>query len=150
MRRWSFVILVSGIILVLGLGIVLTIVVACQPEASFPPGSAAATVATYLRLVQHGQADEAFALTDFTRPVGNSNVPVPQTQFYQWANHWSQQAHRVLLVRSSEHDGHASVVVEVTAFSPDLLAADQGTRQTFTLERRNGVWKITSPLFLYP
>ncbi len=150
MRRWSFAILVSGIVLMLALGIVLTIAAARQPEASFPPGSAAATVASYLRLVQHGQADEALDLTDFTRPVGSSNVPVPRAEFYQWAHRWSQQAHRVLLVRSSEHDGQASVVVEVTAFSPGLFAADREIQQTFTLQRHNGVWKITSPLFLYP
>ena len=114
-------------------------------------------VADYLRLLQNGQVDEAYALTAFEpapipAPYGPPYLaPTTREGFHQAFDAWSQTPHQVVLLRSSVTGDRASVTVEVATFSPDVLGGgDRRSQQTFTLVRQNGAWRITGPSYLSP
>ena len=142
----SLAVLIGGTIALLVVGTIVAIAASRQQETTFPPDSPQGTVATYLRLLQNGQVDEAYTLTQF------EGVPYPRTreQYHQQFDHWSQTPHRVTLVRSSLTGDRASVVVEISTFSADVFGtSDRTSSQTFTLVNRAGAWRITGPSYIY-
>ena len=142
-------ILLGGAVLVLAAGIVFAIVAARRPETTFPPGSPEAAVATYLRLLQQGQTDDAFAMTAF--PSGGDPPGTTRERFHAQFDHWSQTPHRVTLLRSSTTGDQASVTVEIATFSPAIFRSnDQSAQQTFTLAHQDGAWRITGPPYFFP
>ena len=56
-------ILLAGVGALLILGIAVAVLSTRQPETTFPAGSPESAVTTYLRLLQSGQVDNAFAMT---------------------------------------------------------------------------------------
>ncbi len=140
-------VLLAGAGLLLVVGMVVALIAARQPEASFPPNTPEATVTTYLRLLQNGQVDEAFAMTALEAgPPFFENMT--RERFHERFDAWSQSPHRVTLLRSSVSGDKASVTVEISTFRPDLFpAADRTAQQTFTLTQREGSWVITGPAF---
>lgn len=149
----SMVALIGGIVALLLAGLTLALLTSRRPEASFPPDSPEGTVATYLRLLQDGRLDEAYALTAFESPGGPGypDGPLTATQFQQRFDRWSQSPHRVTLLRANTTGERASVIVEISTFSPDAFGgSDNTSQQTFTLARRDGVWRITGPPYLRP
>jgi hypothetical protein len=145
----SILLLIGGMGALLALGIAIALVAAHRPEASYPPGSPQQAVATYLRLLQDGKVDQAYAMTAFRE--GPNGFRVPREQFNQMFGDWSSRSHRVTLLRASTKGSSATVQVEISAFSGNLFGgSDQTSRQTFTLSRRHGAWRITGPEYLYP
>lgn len=139
------VVVLATALLLVG-GVVLAVVSSRQPEASFPAGSPQAAVAAYLRALQDGKLDDAYAMTAFAESEG---APVTRERFFAAADQWNRQPHRAALLRATVDGDRASVVVEVASFSPDVFgSADRTVQQTFALERRGGDWKITAPLYL--
>ena len=103
-------------------------------------------MADYLRLLQNGDVDGAFALTSMQ--VGSR--PLDAQAFRNQNSHWSQSPHRVTLASSKTNGDQATVVVDVSMFEPDVLGGgDSTSRQTFMLVRRDGAWRISSPTSLY-
>lgn len=151
--------LATGVLVLLFAGVTVAIVVSRQPAATFPPGSPQATVAEYLRLLQNGQVDEAYALTAFEpgpipSPYGapyGVRPPMTREEFHQAFDAWSQTPHQVVLLRSTATGDRASVTVEIATFNPDVFGGgDRRNQQTFTLVRQNNAWRITGPSYLYP
>jgi hypothetical protein len=102
-------------------------------------------VATYLRLLQGGQVDAAFQMTDFSGWGSTMSL----NNFHQQYDNWSQQSHRVVLVQSQVQSDTASITVDISTFSGGAFgASDQTYRQTFTLERRSTGWLITGPAYI--
>jgi len=163
-NRWTsyvslrpFQALVAGVAVLLLAGVAVAVIVSRQPAATFPPDSPQAAVADYLRLLQNGQVDEAYALTAFEpapipAPYGPPYLaPTTREGFHQAFDAWSQTPHQVVLLRSSVTGDRASVTVEIATFSPDVLGGgDRRSQQTFTLIRQDGAWRITGPSYLYP
>lgn len=144
----SMAILIAGVAVLLLIGVVFALVASRRPETTFPPDSPEGTVATYLRLLQDGQVDEAYALTAL-----EDARPMTLEDFHRQFDRWSQTPHRVTLLRSNAASERASVTVEISTFSsaPGLFeTADRTSQQTFTLVRREGTWLITGPRYLYP
>ena len=132
------------------IGVIVALLAARQPEATFSPGSPEGTVTTYLRLLQNGQVDEAYAMTsiDMGPPFFEK---MTRERFHQEFDVWGQSPHRVTLLRSTNTSGDkASVTVEISTFRPDLFpAADLTVQQTFTLsQREGGGWLITGPAYM--
>lgn len=137
----SVLLLVGGAIGLLLAGVVVTLLVTGAPETVYPEDSPEGTVATYLRLLEDGEVEQAYALV---------SMRIDREQFRQQFSNWSERSHRVTLVRSSTDGDSATVVVDVSTFSGGAFgASDQTSRHTFTLERRNGSWRITGPQYLY-
>ncbi len=150
----SLVILVGAVVALLLAGVAFAVVASRRPETSFPPGSPEETVATYLRLLQDGRLDEAFALTAFVEERDRHGLGTREG-FVERFGHWSATPHRVTLLRSSASGDQATVTVEISAFQPGgvggpFSAPESTAQQTFTLARRDGAWRITGPTFLYP
>lgn len=145
--RRSMLILIASTILLLVVGIVVALAAGGQSATAYPRNSPQAAVTTYLRLLQSGQVDAAFQMTDF----GDVNMPLPLVNFFhQQYDNWSQQSHRVTLVQSQVHPDTASVTVDISTFSGGAFgASDQTNRQTFMLERVAGGWHITGPEYIY-
>ena len=151
----SLVVLIAAVVTLLVAGSIVAVVATRQPAVTYPPGSPEATAATYLRLLQNGQVDEAYALTAFPpgpSPYGSpTDYPMTRERFHAQFDQWSETPHQVVLLRSTVTGDHASVTVEITAFRPDLLGGnDQRAQQTLTLVRQDGVWRVTGPAFLVP
>ncbi len=142
MRVERFVLLlVGGTIALLLAGVVVTLLVTRAPETVYPEDSPEGTVATYLRLLEDGEVEQAYALV---------SMRIDREQFRQQFSYWSERAHRVTLVRSSMQGDSATVVVDISTFSGGAFGpSDQTRRQSFTLRRQNGSWRITSPEYLY-
>jgi hypothetical protein len=139
----SIVILLAGAAGLLVAGVTVAVVTSHQPATTFPAGSPEAAVATYLRLLQNGQVDEAYAMTAFAQPT------ITREDYHQRFDYWSEQPHRVTLVRTSIAGDQAAVTVETSTFRPGLFGADDNTvQQTITLVRRQGNWLITGPDYL--
>jgi hypothetical protein len=139
----SMVVLLVGAVGLLVAGVIVAIVSSNRPATTFPAGSPEATVATYLRLLQNGQVDEAYTMTAFTQPT------ITREDYHQRFEYWTQQPHRVTLLRTSTTGDQATVTVETSTFRPGLFEADDSTvQQTFTLVRRQGNWLITGPDYL--
>ena len=137
----SILVLIGGVGALLVAGIVVALMAARQPEVAYPPESPEGTVATFLRLLQDGQVDQAYELVA---------MELDREAFHQRYGDWSQRAHRVTLVRGSTTGDRATVTVDVSTFSGGAFgASDYTNRETFTLERRNGTWRITGPEYLY-
>ena len=130
----SLLVLLGGAGALLAAGVVVALVAVRQPETAYPAHSPQRTVATYLRLLQDGRVDTAYALV-----------------FHEQFDTWSQTPHRVTLLQAGTSGPDASVTVEIAAFSAGPFgASDQTHRQTFTLVRQGGAWRITGPEYLYP
>jgi hypothetical protein len=139
----SMLLLLVGAAGVLVAGVILTIVTSRQPAITFPAGSPEATVAAYLRLLQYGQVDDAYAMTAFDRPA------ITREDYHQRFDHWSEQPHQVTLLRTDTTGEEATVTVEISSFRPNLFGADDyTTQQSITLVRRQGNWLITGPDYL--
>lgn len=140
MRGWrSPLWLVGASVILVVLGVVMALLSARQPETTYPPDSPEGTVASFLRLLQDGQVDQAYTLVAMN---------LDRQEFQQRYADWSQQSHRVTLVRSSMRGDTATVTVDLATFSAGPFGAeDQTSRETFTLERKAGMWRITGPLY---
>ena len=107
---------------------------------SYAPGSPAGRVQRYLGLLQAGKVDAAYAMTDFG---------LNRNEFHSRFDAWSQQSHRVTLVRSYTHADAASITVDVSTFSAGPFGSTDATqRMTITLVRDRGAWTINSPTYL--
>ena len=138
----SLLVLLGGAAALLAAGVVVALVAVRQPETAQPAHSPQATVATYLRLLQHGRVDGAYALVA---------MDMDRERFHEQFDTWSQTPHRVTLVQASTSGPDASVTVDIAVFSADAFgASDRTSRQTFTLVRQRGAWRITGPEYLYP
>lgn len=140
----SLLILIGSTILLLVMGIAMALAAGGQSPAAYPRTSPQAAVSTYLRLLQSGQVDAAFQMTDF------GDVNMSAISFHQQYDTWSQQSHRVSLVQAQVHSDTASVTVDLATFAGGAFgASDQSNRQTFMLERFAEGWHITGPEYIY-
>ncbi|MCL4508691.1 MAG: hypothetical protein M1296_04090 [Chloroflexi bacterium] len=143
--------LFGGAAVILVAGIVVALIAGRQPEATVAPDSPAGAVATYLRLLQRGQFDDAYAMTAFSSAAKGPAYEMTHDGFVQQYSHWSEQPHRVTLIRATTTSDHANVVVEISTFEPGPFGpSDRSSQQIFTLERRDATWRITGPVYLYP
>ncbi|GAC1520404.1 MAG: hypothetical protein NVS2B16_27460 [Chloroflexota bacterium] len=146
----SILVLLGGISGLLLLGIVVALTIGRRSEVRYPAHSPEGTVATYLRLLQDGNLDQAYKLTHMSFDPGIGG-PMSRAQFQQALGRWNERTHRVTLVRARHSGREASITVEISAFSSDVFgASDQTSRQTFTLVLLKGDWRITGPSYLYP
>ena len=137
----SLLVLLGGAAALLAAGVVVALVAVRQPETAYPAHSPQGTVATYLRLLQDGKVDTAYALVD---------MDIDRERFHEQFDSWSQRPHRVTLLQAATSGSDASVTVEIAAFSAGAFgASDRTSRQTFTLVRQGGAWRITGPEYLY-
>ncbi len=142
----SLLILAAGTALLLLCGTVVGLAAGHQSPPAYPRNSPQAAVATYLRLLQNGQVDAAFQMTDF----GGWGTTMSLDNFHQQYDTWSQRAHRVTLVQSQLTGDTASITVDISTFSGGAFgASDQTSRQTFTLERLSKGWLITGPEYIW-
>ena len=138
----SLLVLLGGAGALLAAGVVVALVAVRQPETAYPAHSPQGTVATYLRLLQDGKVDTAYALVA---------MDMDRERFHEQFDTWSQTPHRVTLLQAGTSGPDASVTVEIAAFSAGAFgASDRTSRQTFTLVRQGGAWRITGPEYLYP
>jgi hypothetical protein len=138
----SLLVLLGGAGALLAAGVVVALVAVRQPETAYPAHSPQATVATYLRLLQNGKVDAAYALVA-TRRAGE-RFHMDRESFHAEFDTWSQTPHRVTLLKAGTSGPDASVTVEIATFSAGAFGAtDQTCRQTFTLVRQGGAWRIT-------
>jgi hypothetical protein len=138
----SLLVLLGGAAALLAAGVVVALVAVRQPETAYPAHSPQGTVATYLRLLQKGRVDTAYALVA---------MDMDRERFHEQFDTWSQTPHRVTLLQAGTSGSDASVTVEIAAFSAGPFgASDRTSRQTFTLVRQGGAWRITGPEYLYP
>ena len=138
----SLLVLLGGASALLAAGVVVALVAVRQPETAYPAHSPQGTVATYLRLLQDGKVDTAYALVA---------MDMDRERFHEQFDTWSQTPHRVTLLQAGTSGSDASVTVEIAAFSAGPFgASDRTSRQTFTLVRQGGAWRITGPEYLYP
>lgn len=145
----SLLAIFAGVLVLLLAGVLVAVVAARQPAAAYPAGSPEATVAAYLRLLQSGQLDEAYALTDFAPGAAPFAAPMTRERFHALFDSWSQTPHQVLLLRASVIGDVASVTVEITTLHPDLFGgSEQRVQQTITLIRQDGAWRVTGPEWL--
>ncbi len=84
----SMVVIVGAALALLVAGIVVALVASRRAEAPYPPDSPEGTVATYLRLLQSGQADQAYGLAAMDRD---------RQDFIRQYGDWSRRSHRVPL-----------------------------------------------------
>jgi len=114
-----------------------------QRDTPYPPGSPQATVSSYLHLLQDGRVDRAYALVSL-------DMGVTAQDFHQQYDTWGQRSHRVTLVQFDTTSRIASVTVDIATFSAGPFgASDQTRRDTFTLAREDGAWRIMGPEYLY-
>lgn len=138
----SLLVLLGGAGALLAAGVVVALVAVRQPETAYPAHSPQGTVATYLRLLQDDKVDTAYALVAMN---------MDRERFHEQFDTWSQTPHRVTLLQAGTSGPDASVTVEIAAFSAGPFgASDRTSRQTFTLVRQGGAWRITGPEYLYP
>jgi hypothetical protein len=143
MQRSMLVMLIGTVVLLLA-GVLVALVTAHRTPTTFPAGSPQATVATYLRLLQDGQVDDAYAMAAFDQPT------MTRERYHQAFDHWNQQPHRVTLLRTTVTTDQATVTVEISTFTSTLLGAgDHSSQQTFTLLLRQGHWLVTGPPYLF-
>lgn len=131
--------LIAGALAVLLVGVVVSIAASRQPESTYPPGSPEATIAEFVRLIEDGQLEEAYELT---------SIPgLTQEEFVERFSYQGDASSRVTLVRSDVDGDTATVVVDVSTFSPDgpLDSSDYTYRETYQLRREAGRWVITGP-----
>lgn len=142
-QRSMLVLLIGSVVLLL-VGVLVAVVTAHRPSATFPVGSPQATVAGYLRLLQDGQVDDAYAMTAFTEPT------MTRERYHMAFDRWSQQPHRATLLRATVTTDQATVTVDIATFTASLFGtADHSSEQTFTLLLRQGAWQITGPTYLF-
>jgi hypothetical protein len=135
------VVMVAAGLALLVAGIIVALVASRRTDTAYPANSPEGTVATYLRLLQNGQADQAYDLVAIDRD---------RQAFIRQYGDWSQRTHRVTLVNSNTSGDRATVTVDLSTFSGGAFgASDTTNRQTFTLEQRGGKWRITGPDYLY-
>jgi hypothetical protein len=142
---------IGGVALLVLVGVALTTIAARRPEASFAPDSPEGTVATYLRLLEQGQVDEAYAMTALEESRSFPEPRMTREQFHRQFDRWSATPRRVTLLRTTMTGDVASVTVDIATFAPGPFGVDdRSAQQTFTLVRREGRWLITGPAYLYP
>jgi hypothetical protein len=113
-------------------------------EPTYPAGSTPHAVTTYLRLRQEGKVDAAYTMTAF------ADDGVTRDDFHaQWDN-WGQTSHSVRVVVASTRGNSAGVTVAVSDLTPGpFVRPGQEVRQTFTLARKQDVWRVTGPSYPY-
>ena len=137
----SLLVLLGGAGALLAAGVVVALVAVRQPETAYPAHSPQGTVATYLRLLQDGKVDTAYALVD---------MDIDRERFHEQFDTWGQTPHRVTLLQADTNGPDASVTVEIATFSAGPFgASDRTSRQTFTLVRQGGAWRITGDSTAY-
>ena len=137
----SLLVLLGGAGALLAAGVVVALVAVRQPETAYPAHSPQGTVANYLRLLQDGRVDTAYALVA---------MDVDRERFHEQFDSWGQTPHRVTLLQADTSGPEARVTVEIATFSAGPFgASDRTSRQTFTLVRQGGAWRITGPEYLY-
>jgi hypothetical protein len=147
----SLLVLLGGAGALLAAGVVVALVAVRQPETAYPAHSPQATVATFLRLLQNGQVDTAYPLVRWKPIRSGQCCQMDREQFHQQFDTWSQTPHRVTLIQAGTSGPDASVTVEIATFSAGAFgASDQTCRQTFTLVRQGGAWRITGPYLCGP
>jgi hypothetical protein len=135
--------LLGGAVAVLLLGVVITVAASRQPETTNPSGTPEATVANFVRLIEAGKLDEAYALTDI-----EGLTPERFDEQFDPA-FTGDSSRRVTVVRTNVKGNNATVVVAISTFSDsDSLDVSEYTyRQTYRLKRENGQWLITGPSY---
>jgi len=141
--RMSILAVIAAMAVLLAAAGVVASNAARQPDTSYPPGSPQATVSSYLHLLQDGQVDRAYALV-------SPDMGVTAQDFHQQYDTWGQRSHRVTLVQFNTTSQSASVTVDIATFAAGPFgASDQTRRDTFTLAREDGKWRMTGPEYLY-
>lgn len=144
----SVVVLIGGVAALLALGVVVAVLTARRPDVTFPSGSPQETVATYLRLLQEGRVDDAYALTAFP---ASDPYPMTRERFHEQLDHWSATPHRVTLARTTVQGDRATVVVQIAGFRPGLFGGGDSAQQVdVTLVRTSAGWRVTGPPYLGP
>lgn len=140
----SVLALLGGAVALLLVGVVIAVAASRQPETTYPPGSPEATVADFVRLIEAGKLDEAYALTDI---AGLTRERFDE-QFDPAIR--GDSSRRVTLIRTNVDGDAATVVGAISTLSdPDSLDVSEYTnRQTYRLRRENGRWLITGPSYL--
>ena len=139
----SVIALLGGAVAVLLIGVVIAVAASRQPETTYAPGTPEATIANFVRLIEAGKLDEAYALTDIkglTRERFDEQFDPAFT---------GDSSRRVTLVRTNVSGNNATVVVAISTFSDSdsLDVSEYTNRQTYRLKRENGRWLITGPSY---
>ncbi len=139
----SVVALLGVAVALLLAGVVVAIAASRQPEATYSPGTPEAAIADFVRLIEAGKVDEAYALTA---------IPgLSRERFREQVDpaYRSESSRRVTLIRSEVKAETATVDVAITTLShTDALdVSEDTTRQTYRLKRVNGKWLITGPTY---
>jgi hypothetical protein len=134
---WALTAVVGALLLA---GIVVGIVAARGGTTSYAPSSPEGRVQRYLGLLQDGNVDQAYGMTD---------LGLTRSEFHSRFDGWSQQSHRVTLAHSYTHGTEAAVTVDVSTFSAGPFgSSDSSQRMTFTLTRNRTTWRIDGPTYL--
>ena len=145
-RSFRLVVLGVGILTIAGVAATLLASVG-RPSAdlSTPLG----VVTTYVRAIQTGDADRAWALTAETTVEPNAGeLPRPflsKDDFRQQVQSSRQSTTpRIRVLSSSQSGDTASVQLEVSHASGDPLTGVSTRQITVALNRQGGSWRITS------
>ena len=131
----SAVLLLGGAGLVLLAGLIVTLLVVREPEAAYAPNSPQSTVASFLRQLEQGEVDSAYALT---------TTATDRQSFQQQFGAWHSTSHRVALMQTTTNGNIASVTVRIRHFSAGAIGLpEESSEATFTLERQGGTWRIS-------
>jgi hypothetical protein len=146
---WSrpFLAVIGGAALLIVAGIVVAVVVAHnRGTTQYSAGSPQGTVQRYLTLLQAGNTDRAYRMTQL--PEFGVGL-MTRADFNQQFSSWGQTAHQVTLDSTRVSGSEASVTVQISSFSGGPLGASSNSnRVTFTLNRVHGRWLITGPTYL--
>jgi hypothetical protein len=145
--EWAFLAVFGGAVLLVVAGVILAVVIAHnEGVTSFPRNSPEGTVQRYLRLLQCGNTDRAYTMTEI---ADFGPGAMSRAQFDQQFASWSQTSHQVSLQMTTLQKGSASVAVEISSFSGSPFgASSNSTRVIFTLIRSGRGWLITGPPYL--
>ncbi len=123
-------------------------------RASTPPANVttpAGVVRAYVQAIQAGQADRAWDLLAAEAAQPNPNFPklvLTKEDFRTQVEDVSRStASRIRIMDVEQSEDTASVQVEVTSISTNLLEGALSHQVTVTLSRQDGSWKITSDGF---
>jgi hypothetical protein len=138
----------AGILAIAGVAATLLTTLAPTPDLSTPLG----VVTAYVRAVQAGDADRAWALTGQTTvqpSIGEPPRPFLSKDDYRNQVQSSRQptTPRVRVLGSSQSGDTATVQLEVTHASGDPLTGARSDQLTVSLTREAAGWRITSDPF---
>ena len=149
MRR-PILVALGGASALLIVGMLISLVMARQPAATYAVDSPPGAVAAYLRLLEEGQVDRAYAMVSASAMTnGPYGSAMTLSDYHRQFDNWSQRSHRATLVRSQVTATTASVVVDIATFSGGAFGGSDNTqRVTFTLVQAKGRWLISGPQYL--